>query len=1239
MRTFSKVLALALCVAMLFTTAFASGLNASYVDFVNGTDTITARVNLRNDGSVDATGKIIVASYDENGNLVATGESEKTTFTKGAEHIISATVASAGAASYKAFVWDDAFGINTIHSVKGAVSASDFKADTGVSDGMRSKNTVHTFKSSQTDGVLYTGLRGRTAADDSTETGGRLTTYNANSQQFHELTYVDESLQGYDYFVFVAGPYTYDDVKYPDGLLTFEVTRDSEVIIMTSNANLNFEGFDYVTPAEEAPVYAKARYMTTEFVKALQAIGVTVTYEIAEICNTYRNKISSADRENDGFYNEYLKAAYESASDSAKSTFDTNYNKFLDAKAHACTVTADYSALYSATYTVPEGEDSVSVHIPANTAKYINSKGQEVYHETRNLIVVVKPIANASTEGAFTPIASASSINAVPALKGVEINGAYVGIDKFVSNAYNYKLNPAGDCILPVVKGITTDNALYSSTDYDIAQDGKTAVATITVQNLYTGATPAVYTVNFAIDETMIPADAYDIVNLNGTTIVDDTNVLKEKTFVTEPGVSGECPIEAPVSKVSGMTYAEYIAYINEYYGYEEGDPNYVVGTGVVKDTDVVATNSYFRFANDFEIGSAAGTESNRRQVATINPKYAFYRDAYRLYGTISLGQGGSHGFNGGIFFGKDAAYLDAYNANAGTDKLPSVPWFTANVVKRGTVWVNSYKAMPQIIAKGYTLVSSTTAAYTAIDTNNNNANFATPAYIYYKVINPGETVEIFNDCNGTMGNIHPAAWFFSTYVPAETELIYGKKSSGVVATAFNSDLTDGVLYKDLFADSHTSDLTTGGRWVSDFHPLSSGQRIKSIEDPSIAGCEYFTFSINNRGKFGTFTDTNILEFKVDKDCEVIIATKSADSAAVFGDFVKNTNAPTLTGMFPQANFVETLKNVGIPTKDLSIEMIEDFYSNSKLTFKQIYDKWLSNYFPGATEEELLAAVNAAAKKTTIGKELFADVNSASAVSGNTGTHPYTVTYTKPFKAGDTVAIPDPTGKAGFDRPIVVIVKPRLNAVITDHVSDFQIVHANGEGSFILGPGAHAAGGVTGFSDRLVHCLSTEPGVASFASAYSINNQRIFRETDEILGLENCYYLKYVNQNSLDKVLGNTAKADWIGGADKEDLPWMTFTVNQDCDIIIVPSAETPKFVTRAANGWYKNTLSDYAFTLSRKTANGGGSYQNYDSNSQKVMYVKSFKAGDTVTLYNGNNGSYSLSYDRLPYFAFVRVK
>ena len=74
-----------------------------------------------------------------------------------------------------------------------------------------------------------------------------------------------------------------------------------------------------------------------------------------------------------------------------------------------------------------------------------------------------------------------------------------------------------------------------------------------------------------------------------------------------------------------------------------------------------------------------------------------------------------------------------------------------------------------------------------------------------------------------------------------------------------------------------------------------------------------------------------------------------------------------------------------------------------------------------------------------------------------------------------------------------------------------------------------------------------------------------------------------------------------------------------------------------AENGWAKTNLSDYAFTLTRHAANNA--YMDYTERSKKVMYVKSFSAGDTVTLYNANNGKHHSSYDVLPYFAFVRLK
>ena len=125
------------------------------------------------------------------------------------------------------------------------------------------------------------------------------------------------------------------------------------------------------------------------------------------------------------------------------------------------------------------------------------------------------------------------------------------------------------------------------------------------------------------------------------------------------------------------------------------------------------------------------------------------------------------------------------------------------------------------------------------------------------------------------------------------------------------------------------------------------------------------------------------------------------------------------------------------------------------------------------------------------------------------------------------------------------------------------------------------------------------------------------------------------NQDAIDDFLASSDL--WAGGEGIADVPWMQFKVNKDCDIVIVPGAEVPRFVTLEENGWFKTNLDDYAFTLNRH--NHDNSYTNYTSRSKKVMYVKSFKAGDTVTLYNANNGKYHSSYDAPPYFAFVRVK
>jgi len=520
-------------------------------------------------------------------------------------------------------------------------------------------------------------------------------------------------------------------------------------------------------------------------------------------------------------------------------------------------------------------------------------------------------------------------------------------------------------------------------------------------------------------------AGFYDVVNLNGTTIVDDTNVLKEKT-ITEGIATYDCPIDTPVNVVSNMTYSEYIDYVNEYYGHKEGDAGYIEGSGVVAGTEKISGSS-FLYDNTFAIDGNMGAEGTRRKINYIAPKFAFYKNLYRLYGSIALnqlGNGNGGWFTGGLYFGTDtnnATQAQSYNTKAKTDSLPPVPWFTAVMNKKGTVYVNSYSELPHLVGEGYSLLSSGTEVYTGIDSNN-NGNVKGPTYVYYKVFEKGETVEIFNPANANTSG-HPPAWFFSTGIPDTYTYEYGKKSSGVVATSFNSTVTNGILYKGLFADEEASSDTTGGRWVSDYNPLGSGQRIASIEDKTLEGCEYFTFSINNRSKFGTLGG-NLLEFKVDKPCDVVILTVEADKDAVFSGYTKATGVPGITGMYPAANVVDTLYRMGIPYSDMSIDMVNDLYKSSNLTFNQIYNKWLSDYFPGATAEELLSAINTASNASSIKANIFETVDSVSSVSGSDSKFVYNVTHTKTYKSGDTVTIPDPTGKTGFSRPIVVAVRP-----------------------------------------------------------------------------------------------------------------------------------------------------------------------------------------------------------------------
>ncbi len=249
-----------------------------------------------------------------------------------------------------------------VHCVVGGKS-TDFVADSGVTNGYMSSKAVTTAHHTATNGILYTNLHGK---DDDTvldPTGSRWASNNpANSNQYHEIYYVDPSLEGLDYFAFNAG----DNAYTGDTLLKFKVDKDCTIHILATNGNMSFAGYELST-MQSGNGWLKGRYMNGNFAKALRAIGVTPTYDLAA-------KYGALGK--DAFYTTYLKTYYDAASESAQTTFDTAWASVGNYFGSV------YRYSYSRTYELKEEETELEIVVPGNTNSSASS---------RDIIVVVEP--------------------------------------------------------------------------------------------------------------------------------------------------------------------------------------------------------------------------------------------------------------------------------------------------------------------------------------------------------------------------------------------------------------------------------------------------------------------------------------------------------------------------------------------------------------------------------------------------------------------------------------------------------------------------------------------------------------------------------------------------------------------------------------------------------------------------------------------------------------------------------
>ena len=536
------------------------------------------------------------------------------------------------------------------HIIVGARMEGEIVADSGVTNGFKSAAAVTSAKTSRTDGVVYTNLRG-TPDEAGTTYGARLCTMPANSTSYHEVYYADESLAGSDYFVFTAGGNAHSDAT----LLKFDVVADAEVSIIATNSGMAFDGF---TLKENNSGWIKGRFINRNMADAMNAIGVTPVYSVVK---TYKPA------EKDAFYNTYLKAAYESANETQKAKFDEQWALFGTVGAIGNDST--YKAMYTKTFRLPEGEDTMTITVPGNTSGA----------SSRNILVVVK---TATGEEEVIPAEVTAVIELIDAIGEVTLD--------------------------------SEDAITHAREAYDALSGENQALVT-----------------NYA-----------DLEAAEAT-----LEELKAAAEIEHVG--------ALTSKVSGLTYAKYLEYIESVTGTKP------TSTSVIKDTAVIATASIV-VRDSFTIGGQIGSESARRRLETINEDYAFLEGVKFFSPTIEWGQQADvRKWFTKLFWGQDATYTyDGfdYTVNAATDALPTVPWWTIPVTE-ATVYITSYVEMPHLEDAGWTKADTTDSVFTFKDTNNGAISNG-PSVVYTKEVTDTETVELPNSNTGASGT-YPYFVFF----------------------------------------------------------------------------------------------------------------------------------------------------------------------------------------------------------------------------------------------------------------------------------------------------------------------------------------------------------------------------------------------------------------------------------------------------------------------------------------------
>lgn len=142
-------------------------------------------------------------------------------------------------------------------------------------------------------------------------------------------------------------------------------------------------------------------------------------------------------------------------------------------------------------------------------------------------------------------------------------------------------------------------------------------------------------------------------------------------------------------------------------------------------------------------------------------------------------------------------------------------------------------------------------------------------------------------------------------------------------------------------------------------------------------------------------------------------------------------------------------------------------------------------------------------------------------------------------------------------------------------------------------------------TQRIVEFIEKRSG---FENAFYIGPDPAMWQTGNIANWISSAYFAYGSKETMD---GVTYEFDFEGCS----VPWYSFKVNRNCKVIILSSDE-PKFLKEDAS-WENNRLTEYLYKARRVTTDT-------EITPYTNMYVKYFKAGDTVELFNSCSATYA---------------